>query len=57
VDRLQLSLFSFSILDYPKLSLIIYFRKYTNGLPFRHSAARTDVRIGHGRRLLVKKTT
>jgi hypothetical protein len=27
VDRLQLSLFSISFLDYPKLSLIIYFRK------------------------------
>jgi hypothetical protein len=27
VDRLQLSLFSISFLDYPKLSLIIYFRR------------------------------
>jgi hypothetical protein len=44
VDRLQLSLFSFSILDYPKLSLIIYIRKQHNGLPFRHSAV-----VGHFR--------
>jgi hypothetical protein len=35
VDRLQLSLLPFSL---PKLSLIIYIRKYLNGLPFRHSA-------------------
>jgi hypothetical protein len=38
VDRLQLSLFSISFLDYSKLSLIIYIRKYHNGLPFWHSA-------------------
>jgi hypothetical protein len=38
VDRLQLSLFSISILDYPKLSLIIYIRKHHNGLPFWHIA-------------------
>jgi hypothetical protein len=36
VDRLQLSLFTFSI---TKLKLIIYFRKYHNGLPFWHSAS------------------
>jgi hypothetical protein len=35
VDRLQLSLLPFSL---TKLSLIIYIRKYLNGLPFRHSA-------------------
>jgi hypothetical protein len=34
VDRLQLSLFTLSI---TKLKLIIYFRKYHNGLPFWHS--------------------
>jgi hypothetical protein len=38
VDRLQLSLFSISFLNYPKLSLIIYIRKYHNGLPFWHRA-------------------
>jgi hypothetical protein len=35
VTRLQLSLLPFSL---TKLSLIIYIRKYLNGLPFRHSA-------------------
>jgi hypothetical protein len=35
VDRLQLSLFRISILDYPILSLIIYIRKQHNGLPFQ----------------------
>jgi hypothetical protein len=35
VDCLQLSLLPFSL---TKLSLIIYIRKYLNGLPFRHSA-------------------
>jgi hypothetical protein len=35
VDRLQLFLLPFSL---TKLSLIIYIRKYLNGLPFRHSA-------------------
>jgi hypothetical protein len=42
VDRLQLSLFSISFLDYPKLSLIIYIRKQHNGLPFWHSAERLN---------------
>jgi hypothetical protein len=35
VDCLQLSLLPFSL---TKLSLIIYIRKYLNGLPFQHSA-------------------
>jgi hypothetical protein len=35
VDCLQFSLFPFSL---TKLSLIIYIRKYLNGLPFWHSA-------------------
>jgi hypothetical protein len=45
VDRLQLSLFSISFLDYPKLSLIIYIRKYHNGLPFGHSAATNNTNL------------
>jgi hypothetical protein len=35
VDHLQLSLFPFPL---TKLSLIVYIRKYLNGLPFWHSA-------------------
>jgi hypothetical protein len=35
VDCLQLSLFPFSLTE---PSLIIYIRKYLNGLPFQHSA-------------------
>jgi hypothetical protein len=39
VDCLQLSLSTFSII---KPKLIIYFRKYHKGLPFRHSALFRD---------------
>jgi hypothetical protein len=43
VDCLQLSIFTFSI---TKLKLIIYFRKFHNGLPFRHSAKRRQTKYG-----------
>jgi hypothetical protein len=43
VDRLQLSLLPFFL---TKLSLIIYIRKYLNGLPFWHSAGGAFVIVG-----------